>query len=91
MHQDPSSSSCTTTFSSASSLPSVVAGKCEAATCSGLASCMTDPTSTSCTTTYGAATALPAVLAGTWHGMLHSVPFFFTYSAKLHFIPFLER
>ena len=38
-------------------------GKCDSATCTTLAACMTDPTSTTCTATYGGAMSLPT-LAG---------------------------
>ena len=39
-------------------------GKCDGATCTPLAACMTDPTSASCTGTYGGAATLPSVVAG---------------------------
>ena len=39
-------------------------GKCDGATCTPIAACMTDPTSAACTGTYGGATTLPSVVAG---------------------------
>merc|ERR1719282_2027715 len=65
---DPTSTGCTNSYSGPSTLPSVVAGKCDGATCTTLEACMTDPTSVSCTGTYGGAATLPSVVAGKCDG-----------------------
>jgi len=72
---DPTSTDCTSVYSSASSLPSVLAAKCDQTTCTSLSndltaisSCMTDPSSSTCTSSYGGASTLPSVLSGKCDG-----------------------
>jgi len=69
---DPTATACTATYGSSSSLPTVLASKCDGTTCTTLTSdldvvkeCFKDPSSSACTGTYSDSdgTMLPSVLS----------------------------